>query len=374
MIVLFSLFIIYILLGLFGYGNDNDTYGMLSSGRNMWLNGNYHYSRGPGNFIPEMIIGGASLIGGYVLTNLISAILGTTTLYIFWQLLKRVFSDSDALLIALIIGFNPYYIIASSSSMDYVYSLFFCIAGIKLLTNRSIFLAAFLFAFAASSRLSIILIIGIIYLYYLYIRYKENNFKEMTRLFFSGCLLVLLTLLFFVPSYIAAGCTFKFFSYSIGDWTFFGYLSRFVYKNIYLFGILPLIYISVMTTFKMVRNGLHFPLTTQVYIGVAILFVSELLFFKIPCEISYLLPILFVVIPLFVHFCQPNQIAMYILVALTISYSFIVNPDFLDRKYNISGEEAIGADIGLFMRRGVIIDDAMHREKAESTYWPENHK
>lgn len=368
LIVLFSLFIIYIILGIFGYGTDCDTYLMLKSGRNMWLYGNYDYSRGPGNFLPEMIIGGASLIGGSLLTNLISAILGTATLYIFWQLLKNVFSDSNALLITLIIGLNPFFIIASSSSMDYVYSLFFCMAGIQLLTKRFIFLSAFLFAFAASSRLSSVMIIGIIYLYYLYIRFKESNFKEMTRLLLSGCLMVILTILFFVPSYIAAGYTFDFFSYGYPDRDFFGLLSRFLYKNIYLFGLFIVPILAFITVWKLIRSRLNFQYTKEVTTGVAIVIATEILFFKIPVEISYLLPILFVVIPLFVLVCQPRQITMFIIIFLTFSYSFLVNLDVLDIKREEYQGELVSADVGLFVRHGVVIDDLQHRDESKILY------
>jgi hypothetical protein len=177
----------------------------------------------------------------------------------------------------------------------------------------------------------------------------------------------------YVPSYIAAGYSIGFFHYHIGNWTFFGHLSRFIYKNIYLFGLLPFIFISAMITLKMVGRGLHFTYTTQIYTGLAILLVSEILFFKIPCEISYLLPLLFVVIPLFVLLCQPRKITMYILVALSILYGFIVNLDFLDRKFNVIvgvGYEAIGADLGLFVRRGAVIDDVLLRKETERAYGP----
>ena len=368
-LVLSLLFLIYIMVGFFGYGNDNDTYYMLNTGRNMWLNGSYQYSRPPGYFIPEMIIGGASLIGGYLLTNLLTAILGTATLFIFWQLLKKVFSDSDALLIVLIVGFNPYFIIASSSTMDYVYSLFFCMAGIKLLTKRSIFFAAVLFALAASSRMSSVLAIGIIYLYYFHIRYKENDFKEMTRLFLSGCLLSLLTILLYLPSYIAEDYTFRFFTYYIPDWSFVGHLSRFIYKNIYLVGMWPFVLISTMTTLKMYR--LHLTFRREVNAGLAILLAFEILFLKIPVEISYLIPVLFVVIPLFVFFCRPSKIAMYILIALTFSYSFLIYPDFIEVKYNKPIENNTIVKAKLFISRGVIINDVLKREQSERTYWQE---
>ena len=112
----------------------------------------------------------------------------------------------------------------------------------------------------------------------------------------------------------------------------------------------------------------------MVFMVMAIFLVSEILSFKIPVEISYLIPVLFVVIPLFVFYCRPPKIAMYVLVALTFSYSFLVNPDFLGRKYNAIGVESVSENVGIYIRHGVIIHDVLSRGKSERTYWPESHK
>lgn len=367
--MLFLLFVLYVILGFFGYGNDYDTYAMLKSGRDFWQTGNYHYSRGPGNLIPELVIGGASLIGGYVLTNTISSVLGIASLYLFWCLLKKVLSDSNALLSTIIVGLNPYFIIASSSSMDYVYSIFFCLAGIVNLTKRNLFFAAVLFAIAVSSRLSNIMIIGIVYLYYFYIRYRENEFKEMMRLFISGCLLGVLTILLFVPSYIAADHSFDFLKYGIGDWNLVEFLSRIIYKNIYLVGLLPFIFLVIIIARKIIKPGIKKPLTPEAYTGLIIIVLTEILFFKIPVEISYLLPLLIIFVPLSIFILNPQKSILYILSGLTFLYSFVVNPDLIDRKYNVEKTEAISAEAGLFIRRGAIIDDVMKREETKEFYW-----
>lgn len=368
-IILFLLFITYAILGLFGYGNDCDTYLMLRSGHKMLLEGIYDYSRPPGYLIPEIIIGGASLIGGHFLTNFISSFLGAASLYIFWRLLRKSFSNSNALLITVLVGLNPYFAIAASSSMDYVYSLFFGLLGVASLSVKRYFFAAALFAFAVSSRLSNILIIGIFYIYFLYITYRNSETMEMIRLLISGAFSVCFIILLFIPSFIAADNTIGFLTYYIKDWTFLGHLVRFVYKNIYLFGLFPCLFFALIILGKLVKKNSHFSLTPEIQAGLAILLVHELLFLKIPLEISYLLPLLFVIIPVCVQILQTRRFVMYIFLGLIVSYGFFVNPDILDRKYKAG--EAISAEIGLFLNPGLIIADLMKRESSKEKYFKE---
>ena len=367
--VLCGLFILYAILGCFGYGNDYDTYAMIKSGRDFFLTGHYHYSRGPGNFVPEMVIGGASLIGSFVLTNLISALLGVGTLYLFWQLLIRKLSEQESLIIVMLLGFNPYFIIASSSSMDYIYGLFFAFAGITMLNKNNIFVASLLFAIAVSSRLTTISIIGLVYLYYLYIRFRAKDYKDITRFIFSGILTLILSVMFFVPSYYAANCTFKFMEYGIGNWDLMGFLSRIIYKNIYLFGLIPFLFLGFMILWSFIKRKFNYPNTALVNTGMAIFIFMELLFFKVPVEISYLLPPLIVFLPMLVILFKPTVKQLYAFLILTIIYSFIVNPDVLSKTYTADKREAVSAEVGLFIRPGVIVDDVMNRDASREFYW-----
>ena len=241
------IFLLYSLIGAQGYGNDNDTYLMIRCGTNLVLDGLYVPSRPPGYLIPEIIIGGLSLIGGQYLTNLASAILGTMSLYLFWRLLITSFSRHDTLLICLIVGLNPHFIIAASSSMDYVYSLFFGLTGIVLLTMRKPFLASVPIALASCSRLGNILLLGIIYLYFIYTAYQRRRSDDLSSLILSAGLWVGLTFMLFIPSFIAYNNTFGFITYYIPDFTFAGHLTRFIYKNIYLFGPMAFVLIWALT-------------------------------------------------------------------------------------------------------------------------------
>lgn len=177
----------YLALSLFGYGTDSDTYRIIHSGQKLILNGVYVPSRFQGALIPEIVIGITSLLGGFVLSNLVSVILGILSLYIFFNFLLSITNAEKAILTVALVGLNPHYIIASTTSMDYIYSIFFILLGFTLLQKRSYFIASVVVAFAISSRLSNSLIVLMMYLYFIYIAifYKKNT-NEALKYCLSG--------------------------------------------------------------------------------------------------------------------------------------------------------------------------------------------
>lgn len=370
LLIFLFIFLLYGSLGFFGYGNDCDTYGMIRAGQDVFINLKYRPSRFQGSLIPELIIGSASIIGGHYLSNLISAALGSITLFWFFRFLQKYFTKAEALLTTTIIALNPYYIIASCSSMDYIHSLFFLFVGVYLLKARRVFLAAFLFAFAISSRLSNTSIVGGIYLYFAYVSFK-SSYKVFWKVLLSGTFALFLSAALFIPSFVASGYSLNFLTYGIGEWSKFEYLARFVYKNIYLFGLLPFIFMLLTTVFAVCKRTVNFSprpdVRTIISAGFVLLVLQELLFLKVPLDKSYLLPILFIVFPLWTIIVKARKLLIFLLL-LTMFYN-IMNVDVLDITYNESGTEAIGADVGLFLRPGVLVADLMERKNSQIRYF-----
>jgi hypothetical protein len=271
-------------------------------------------------------------------------------------------------MMCLIVGLNPHFIIAASSSMDYVYSLFFGLTGIILLTMRKPFLASIPFALASCSRLGNIPLLGITYLYFMYTAYRHRRSDDLSDLILSAGLWVGFTFILFVPSFIAYNNTFGFITYYIPDFTFAGHLTRFIYKNIYLFGPMAFVLIWALTAKRIVKKRSFQPLPPAAAFGLAMVIAHEILYFTIPLDIAYLLPLLLVIIPLWMYFAQPRKIAIYGLLAVTISYGFIANYDILNRKYNAQGTVAIAADIGLYKKPGLVVDDIHRREASKERF------
>jgi hypothetical protein len=368
-VAIFLVFLVfYFIIGLFGYGNICDTYGEMRSGQQALLDFKYEPSRPPSYLIPEMAIGLASLIGHHQLSNLISAILGSLTLYLFYQLLRNIFGKNDALLITLAVGLNPFFIIASSSSIDYIYSIFFIFCGIALLDYRKYFLSGLFFSFAISSRLSNVLIIAAIYAF-LIITYNVDKDKRqlLSKLIRSSLIALLFTIILYLPVFIVSGYNFSFLTYNIVDWSIFGHLSRCVYKNTYLFGLFASILVFVTSICFIFKKGTEKVRHSLVLFGIGIIILEEILFFKLPYRIYYLLPILFVIVPLWAFLINSKRGLLVLFIFLTFLYNFM-NIDVLDRKYDETGS-AVSAEIGIFVRPGILIDDLLNRKQSQEDYF-----
>jgi hypothetical protein len=258
--------------------------------------------------------------------------------------------------------------------MDYVYSLFFGLAGLTFMMRNQLIPATVLFALTISCRLTFLILVGIIYLYYLYVNYNKKDFVGIRNIFISGITLLILVVILFLPSWYAADRTFKFLEYGIGDWTMIEFLARIIYKNIYLVSPLILAVVGILAVKGIIQKAFSFQVTPALIAGIAMITIMELLFIKIPCEIPYLLPPFMIAVPVLTWIGKPGKAIMTAMVVLTILFSFVFNPDFLDRKYNEDRTEAISAEVGLFIRNGVVIDDINNRDEAKDRHWEDTLK
>ena len=244
--------------------------------------------------------------------------------------------------------------------MDYIYSIFFGICGLWCLDRRKYFPGAILFALSLSARLSNSLIVFAIYVGYIIAYYKNGDKKALVKLAMSIPVAMIIMAAFYIPSYIAFGNSFKFLSYGIGDWSFLGHFARFVYKNIYLTGFLSAIFILVTVIYTSLKEKKLGEISFEMKLGIFILILHEILFFKVPIEISYLLPVLFVLVPLWVIIVRKNIIFILVLLVLTVSYNF-VKVDVLSFERDYVKLEAVDANTDISINAGVLVDDVIKR-------------
>ncbi len=102
--------------------------------------------------------------------------------------------------------------------------------------------------------------------------------------------------------------------------------------------------------------------------ALASIVIQEALFFKIPIDIAYVLPLLFTFVPLWMFLCRPSKFVLSALILLTTVFGFVVNIDILDRKYNATETEAVDAQVGVFFRPGMVIADALERKHWQREY------
>jgi hypothetical protein len=361
-----ALFLLYAFLGCFGYGNDVDTYLMLRSGQRVFVQMEYEPSRYQGALIPEIFIGLASIAGGHYLCNLVSALLGAMTVVLFFRLLRDRLRNTHAILVAAVVGLNPHFITASSSTMDYVYSLFFMLAGIHSARLHRGILASLMFAFAISSRLSNLPIVGLLLLYLALVELRSNS--RDGRILLMAALTPFLSASLYVPAFISSGRSLDFVGFAKPDWGVLGYLGAFLYKNVNLFGLVPFAFLCLTACWSALKRRAHISRSPLFWIGLTIVVALEALFALIPLNVGYLLPLLFVVIPMWVIILNSKK-TLQVLLVLTMLVNF-VDIDFLTVRYG-RHPWAVGADVGLRLKRGILVRDLAGRGQSQIKYMRE---
>jgi hypothetical protein len=120
-----------------GYGADNDTWLMLGTWDVLVDQHRYVPSRPPGYLVPELVIGATSEVAGHWSSNLVSLVLGVTTLWLVHRLVRRrTPTGAPAVLLVVVLALTPAFVVASTTSMDYAYGLAGFLAGWVLLEDR----------------------------------------------------------------------------------------------------------------------------------------------------------------------------------------------------------------------------------------------
>jgi hypothetical protein len=350
---------------------------MLRRGHELLRDGTYVPSRSPGYPLPEVVIAITGYAGGFLLSNAVSALLGGSAVACFYLLARDAFGSRAALLSAAAAGLNPHWIVASSSSMDYVYALAFCLAGVLALRHGRLYAAAPLLAMSVASRLTY-LPLGVI-------AYACMAFLPSARrghVLAAALLFVALALAPYAAIYHAVGASMiqVYTGQPIGFFSFEGYahlsdyVGRFVFKNISFWGafLVPVLAAAGLAWWRRGRRrnvglpGAPVPGIALAGIWAAIVY-TEALFFRLPLEIPYLLPMLFPVV--FLLNLVPR--ARFFLACVLVGHLVygLVSLDLLKVRYlhtGFNGRVAAGATFGPSFGPGVLIQDLSLRHEAEA--------
>lgn len=401
--VLASLFLLYFSLGLIGYGNDNDTYGMLKTWSDLFRSGVYSPSRAPGYPLPEIAIGAASQAGGWAASNALSALLACGALFFFHRLVRASFGPKAALLSVAATGLNPYFIIAASSSMDYVYAMFFFLAGISALAAGRFPASGILFALCAASRLTYAPLIALAYAAAVLSMPRSGSGHPAGLGRPMGAFLLFLVLGFcaYLPAWISMGSAMFHPTLADAPVSLFGfggfpslaaYAIRFVYKNAGLWGypsfaVLAFAWMAgpIIRAFRgkeragsapsggcvkpIPQGEPPLPARPVIWAAWAGFFYAEALFFRLPLEINYLMPVLFLVV--FLVNRAPRAKPVLAAIALLQAVQGLVQVDFIEKIYarrSYESVEASGVRVRLHAGRGVVWEDAGTRRRAQAHY------
>jgi hypothetical protein len=351
--------ILYLPFVFLGYGADSDSYETLRTGTTFIADFDYIPSRNPGYFVFEVITFLANSIGGSIATNVMSVLMSAVCLYGFYRLC-RALSLPNSSYLALALAFHPYYWVASTTTMDYVFALGFFFLGVSLLLDgkRPIF-AGIAFSLAVGCRLTTVLLV--ILALVLLVSARLISLKVAAA---SIALTAIFAAVFYIPPLdFVKWRWWRIFKPVMGEggyWSLYLRAGRFFYKNIVFWSAPILLYLIGMIVYFLLKRvkieGSPFGLMTPSFL---IVIAYEIMFFFVPLDPSYLLAGLpFALIIVGILLFNRKKMLLVFLSLVLLSNFIVVNfarPDVENF--------ATGASYGLWLEPGYLIEATRERMK-----------
>ncbi len=342
--------VLYLPFVLLGYGTDVDSYHVVEAGERIVAGQPYEHSREPGFLVHEVATGVLDALGGSVLTNLGSVAMALVALGAFLALCRRL-RVPNARLLALTLAVHPLFWVSATSTMDYVWALGFGLAGGVLLLDRRWGPAGLLFALAIGSRITSVLLVGVLVGYVLWQRPEDRRGALLSAVLGFG-----LGALCFVPTLVQYGGGLGFLT-PVGaeeqaGWSWAERLGRFAYKNVYAWGLPAALLLTAGIARALAKRTTWTPMLGLVAAGVV---AYEALYLRYPLEPEYLLPVVpFVLIGAGLLVGRRWLVALCVLVGLYNVVSInVARPD--------RPNHAISVEVGLWVEPGHLVTDTAQR-------------
>jgi len=291
--------IIYIPFIFLGYGSDNDTFRILKAGDNFFQTFTYIPSRIPGCFIYEIFVYLIRHLGGFYLSNAMTIAIACLGVFSFYSLCFR-FEIPHKELLTLIFIFHPLWLMNSTLTHDYVWSLSFSLFGLWLFLNNKYFVSALIWGISIGIRASAF-IYPLVAIGFCLLLDRKNILKVLL----NALIILIVTILLFLPSINFYQYSTKFFVYQFSQFPSRGFIFQtgvFLYRNIYFWGlptILLLLISGISLLLKNSDNAIPFSFKSVFWFCLSVLIFEEILYWKYPFQVDYLLPILPVSLVLF---------------------------------------------------------------------------
>ncbi|MBP9675599.1 MAG: hypothetical protein KBD67_02585 [Anaerolineaceae bacterium] len=349
--------VIYIPLAFLGFGSDSDSLSVARVGQHYIETLDYVPSRLPGFFVHELFVFILNLLGGSLLSNLGSVAMALITLA-SCRKLSQSLHVPHATLLTIIMMVQPFFWVSAASTIDYLWALGFALLGFNLLLKRKYTLASLSLAAAIGSRLSTILVIGI-FLVFLFFTYHDMRRK----LLLTTLATAVIAFLFYIPpiDFLEWDMS-RWLVLSTGNpelWTPLLRLGRFAYKNLMFFSLPVILWGICMVSGLLLKKEkpIHFRGDGVFWLSVSAILAVQVLFFRFPIEMEYLLPLL----PFFLILTAklfPNKFwQLWLLLALVLLSNFIwINP-----ARSITPNQTSEVIYGLWLEPGYLLQDIAAR-------------
>ncbi len=330
-----------------GPGSDPDSLRELRSGTTLLWQHRYVLSRPPGYFPYEALCGVLYALGGSVAGNFATMVMSLLALDSFLQICTH-FEVPHRYLLTAMMAIHPVYWATSTSTIDFIWALGCCLIGFRLLLNDRYFSAATMLGIAVGIRLSSVLLAGPLLIWQLIERPRDR------KLWTTAIIATSIGAMLYLPEFIASGNSFAFLTYYIGAWTLTARLGRFIYKNVYFWG-LPATIFLLATSPLLLRGLIRCDPKFSRIIGLSasIVIIFEMLFLKIPVQRAYLLPMLPFALILLGIALRAHPRMLLAIAILTFGFDFVnLNLARPDRP-----NDATRAIAGPFIEPGYLFQD-----------------
>jgi hypothetical protein len=354
LIVILLAFVLYLPFIFMGYGSDIDSHGIIQkTSKSLIESHRYVPSRYPGYFVHEIATTALFLLGGSLATNLGTMVMSLLTVYFFIRVCGHHKIPHGHLLSVFLI-IQPLYWVASTSTIDYLWALGLLFIGYGLLINKRHIPAGILFGLAIGARLS-----SVVFVTALLVSYLVAREPDRIQVLFSAVISAIVGSLMYIPSYIHAGSSLGFLTYFMDEWDWTGYLARFVYKNIYFWGLQTVVALLFITPLiiRGLRGNYEIHYRTVITFSILVIAGFEAMYLKVPLEKAYLLPMLPFALMLLGISLKNHRWIIILLTLVQFSYNFlninIAKPDI--------PRHATTATVGLWLEWGYLITDIINR-------------
>ncbi|MEO6627682.1 MAG: hypothetical protein ABIP03_03860, partial [Aquihabitans sp.] len=317
-----------------GPGNDLDVGNVFRSGRAIARHGSYLPSRAPGSPVHEFVVGLLDLIGGPLLTNLASLLVAALLLVGLDRLLRHEGIRSGGRWAVVLVAVNPWFVIAATSTADYLFALAFIVAAaLALRADRSL-LAGALAALAMGCRIGSASLIAALMIAELTSHPESGESgrerrPQWRRSALAAIVAVAGTLVLFVPSFVQA----KGVAFAKNDFSTSSLLVQFGragVKDLTLLGTLGSLValVAIPALIVALRTWRTSWLVRFSFFGLVF---SQVLFLRFPWKMPHLLPSLLCVAVLLAVALDRKPQLLVVLVGLQLLFAVVrvdvVQPD-----------------------------------------------
>lgn len=340
-----------------GPGNDLDVGNVFRSGRAIARHLDYVPSRPPGAPVHEALVGFGDLVGGPLLTNLLSLAAAGLLLWQLDRLLRDEGVAPAGRWVIALVAVNPWFLIAATSTADYVFALLFLVVAARALRRDHAVLAGIAGAAAMGCRVgSITLLVA------LAVAEACVGRDRWRSVLITGATTAALTLVVFIPSFVEAGGL----SFAENDFSASSplvQLGRTAAKDLLVLGI-PTTLVVLAALPALVAALKRWSTSWLVRFGLVGLLLSQALFLRFPWKMAHLLPSLLCIAILLAVALEDRRRWLQLMVALQLVFCFVRVDVFQPNDAN----EASGATFKPGIIAGPVLTDLRCRRDDPDAY------